>query len=136
MTNSAGRMAAAFFLVALALAASGCNRAPSPSHAGAAYRGKLTDDVLAEASSTVLVTTKDVVVALDCGPLTGAQTHGDGATVDRAVAAGAAVRLPAGVTLYTPPFSAENPRSTPIVVTDDRSAGRLCTPDAYNVVKS
>lgn len=102
-----------------------CSAAPSPSHAGGGYRGKLSDDVLFEASTTVLVTKRDVVVALDCS-----------ASGARAVEAGLAVRLPAHVTLYTPPFSAENPPIAPTVVTDDKYAGKLCTPDSYDVVKS
>jgi hypothetical protein len=125
---------AASCLIALVLAA--CSAAPAPSHVTGAYRGKLSDDVLFEASTTVLVTKRDVVVALDCGVLGNATGRGDAATIDRAVAAGVAVRLPARVTLYTPPFSEANPAAEPTVVTDDKYAGRLCTPDAYDVVKS
>jgi len=102
-----------------------CSAGPSPSHVTNGYRGKLSDDVLFEAATTVLVTKRDVVVALDCG-----------ASDDRAVEAGLAVRLPAHVTLYTPPFSPENPPIAPTVVTDDKYAGKLCTPDSYDVVKS
>jgi hypothetical protein len=123
-------------LAVLGLLASGCSRAPSPSHAGDAYRGKLTDDTLVEASSTVLITSKDVVIALNCQPLRQALARNDPAPIDRAVAAGTAVRFPAGVTLYTPPFGPENPGSSPLVVTDDRAVGRLCTPDGYTVAKS
>lgn len=130
------RLLGAALSVALASSAGGCNRGPSPSHAGDAYRGKLTDDTLVEASSTILLTTADVVVAMDCAPLRRALEAGDQTPVDRAVAAGVAVRLPPGVTLYTPPFSAENPGSSPLVVTDDRRAGRLCTPGSYRVLKS
>ncbi|HEY1653509.1 MAG TPA: hypothetical protein VGF86_00170 [Candidatus Tumulicola sp.] len=130
------RRATAPLLAAFALAAASCSHAPLPSHAGDAYRGKLTDDTLVEASSTVLITTKDVVVALDCGTLRQALERDDSAAVDRAVAAGSAVRLPAGVTLYTPPFGADNPGTMPLVVTDDRAAGRLCTPGSYTVARS
>jgi hypothetical protein len=89
------------------------------------YRGKLDDDVLFEAATTVLVTKREVVVALDCT-----------ATDDRAIATGVAVRLPAGVTLYTPPFPPGGPPAEPTVVTDDKYSGKLCTPDSYDVVKS
>lgn len=128
------RFAALLFL-ALALA-TGCSRGPSPSHAGSGYHNKLTDDTLLEAASTVLVTTKDVVVAPSCAPLRTALERGDAGQIDRAVAAGTAVRLPAGVTLYTPPLGAGNPGTSPLVVTDDRAVGRLCTPGAYDVLKS
>jgi hypothetical protein len=110
-------------LAALALGA--CSAAPSPSHVTNDYRGKLSDDILFEASTTVLVTRRDVVVALDCN-----------AADERAIARGLAVRLPAHVTLYTPPFSPANPATAPTVVTDDKYAGTLCTPDSYDVVKS
>ena len=102
-----------------------CSSAPSPSHVSGDYRGKLSDDVLFEAATTVLVTKRDVVVALNCS-----------ASDDRAIEEGLAVRLPARVTLYTLPFSAGNPPSAPTVVTDDKYAGKLCTPDSYDVVKS
>jgi hypothetical protein len=134
MPSHAARSRALLF-AALALAA-GCSRGPSPSHAGPGYRNKLVDDTLLEASSTVLVTTKDVIVAANCTPLRAALERGDAAQIDRAVAAGTAVRLPAGVTLYTPPFAADNPGTSPLVVTDDRAVGRLCTPGAYDVLKS
>lgn len=106
-----------------ALLMSACSSAPGPSHAAGSYQGKLTDDVLYEAATTVLVTKRDVVVALDCS-----------ASDQRAIDAGLAVRLPAHVTLYTPPFSAAPP-ATPTVVTDDKYAGKLCTPDSYDVIK-
>lgn len=115
--------------------AAGCSSGPSPSHVAAAYHGRLRDDTLVEASTTVLVTKRDVVIALDCAPLQPAVASGDTARIDQAVAAGAAARLPAGVTIYTLPFSAANPRNLPLIVTDDKYAGRLCTPDAYDVVK-
>ncbi len=124
-------------IVALSIAlTAGCSHAPSPSHVGTAYRGKLQDDTLVEASTSVLVTTQDVVIALDCAPLRSAIANSDAAAIDLAVAGGRAARLPAGVTVYSPPFSAANPRSAPVVVTDDKYAGRLCTPDGYDVVKS
>lgn len=119
------------FVALLLAAVAGCARAPGPSHVPSAYRGKLQDDTLVEASTTVLVTKREVVIALDCAPLAGA----DDASIDRAVAAGMASRLPADVTIYTPPFSSENPRTSPLVVTDDKHAGRLCTPDGYDVAK-
>ena len=118
------------FVALLLAAVAGCSRAPGPSHVASAYRGKLQDDTLVEASTTVLVTKREVVIALDCAPLAGAVAGADDASIDRAVAAGMAARLPAGVTVYTPPFSSENPRSSPLVVTDDKHAGRLCTPTA------
>jgi len=113
-----------------------CSAAPGPSHVSGPYRGKLADDVLYEAATTVLVTKRDVVVALDCRLLGDVLADGDAGLIDRAVAAGIAVRLPAHVTLYTPPFSAANPAAQPTVVTDDKYAGKLCTPDSYAVVKS
>ncbi len=124
-------------IVALFLAvATGCSHSPSPSHVGTAYKGKLQDDTMVEASTSVLVTNRDVVIALDCAPLRHAINDGDSAAVDLAVAGGTAARLPAGVTIYTPPFSATNPGASPLVVTDDKYAGRLCTPNSYDVVKS
>lgn len=80
--------------------------------------------MLFEAATTVLVTKRDVVVAIDCAN-----------SGDRAIAAGLAVRLPARVTLYTPPFTPENPPDAPTVVTDDKYAGRLCTPNSYDVAR-
>jgi hypothetical protein len=91
---------------------------------------------MVEAATTVLVTNRDVVVALDCVPLRDAIASGDSAPVDRAVARGTATRLPAGVTIYTLPFSPANPGASPVVVTDDKYAGKLCTPNSYDVVKS
>jgi hypothetical protein len=125
------------FVALLLVAAAGCSRAPGPSHVASTYRGRLQDDTLVEASTTVLVTKREVVIALDCAPLgvAVAGTASDDASIDRAVAAGVAARLPADVTIYTPPFSSENPRSSPLVVTDDKHAGRLCTPDGYDVAK-
>lgn len=119
------------FVALLLAAVAGCGRAPGPSHVESAYRGKLQDDTLVEASTTVLVTKREVVIALDCAPL----ARADDASIDRAAAAGMASRLPAGVTIYTPPFSPENPRTSPLVVTDDKHAGRLCTPDGYDIAK-
>lgn len=115
--------------------AAGCSSGPSPSHVATAYHGKLRDDTLVEAATTVLVTKRDVVIALDCAPLQTALAADDTARVEQAVAAGAAARLPAGVTIYTLPFSTANPRNLPLIVTDDKYAGRLCTPDAYAVLK-
>jgi len=112
-----------------------CSRGPSPSHVATAYHGNLRDDTLVEASTTVLVTKRNVVIALDCSTLQAAPNAEDAPRIDQAVAAGLAARLPAGVTIYTPPFSSGNPRNAPLVVTDDKYAGRLCTPDAYDVVK-
>lgn len=109
-------------LLGVALAA--CSTGAAPSHASGIYQGRLTDDVLYEASTTVIVTKRDVIVALDCS-----------ASDQRAVDAGLAVRLPAHVTLYTTPFSSAAPPATPTVVTDDKYAGKLCTPDSYDVVK-
>jgi len=121
-------------LVLLALVAAGCSRAPSPSHVAGPYRGKLVDDTMVEASTTVLVTNREAVIAVDCRALAGAIAAGDRAAVDRAVDGGIAARLPAGVTLYTPPFSPQNSREAPFVVTDDKFGGTLCTPKAYDVV--
>jgi hypothetical protein len=126
-----------YAIVALLFAmTSGCSHSPSPSHVSPAYKGKLQDDTMVEAATTVLVTNRDVVIALDCMPLRDAIASGDSAPVDRAVASGTATRLPAGVTLYTLPFSPANPGASPVVVTDDKYAGKLCTPNSYDVVKS
>ena len=123
--------------VGLALLAAACgHQTPAPSHVDAPYRGKLLDDTLVEASTTVLVTKREILIALDCGPLRSAVDRSDDAQIDRAVRAGAAARLPAGVTLYTPPFSEHNPQSAPFVVTDDKFAGELCTPNSFDVVKT
>lgn len=121
---------------AVVLALFACSAAPGPSHVSGTYQGKLPDDTLVEASTTELITKRDVVIALDCKPLAGAIARGDQAAIDRFVSAGTATRLPSHVTIYTPPFSAQNPAAAPLVVTDDKFAGRLCTPDAYDVVKS
>jgi hypothetical protein len=121
----------------LAVAAwAGCAGAPSPSHVAGTYRGRLPDDTLVEAATTVLVTKRDVVIALDCRPLERAITLDDAPAIDRAVSAGIAARLPSGVTIYTPPFSTRNPRSSPFVVTDDKYAGTLCTPSFVEVLHS
>lgn len=127
---------AAIVMLAI-LAAEGCGQAaPGPSHVASHYRGKLPDDTLMEASTTVLVTRKDVVIALDCRPVLAALRDNDASALERAVAAGTAARLPADVTMYTPPFSPRNPKTAPLVVTDDKYGGTLCTPDAVDVVKS
>ena len=131
-----GRRTAALTLALLGLAIAGCGRPPSPSHlAGSPYRGKLSDDTLVEASQAVLVTKAAVVIAFDCGSLREAIATNDTTRVDRAVARGTAARLPAGVTIYTQAFSAANPGASPLVVTDDKYAGRLCTPNSYDIVK-
>ena len=124
-----------FVALLLALAA-GCSHAPSASHVATAYRGKLQDDTLVEASTTVLVTKRDVVIAMDCAPLAAAVAGNDADRIHQAVAAGFAAQLPEGVTIYTPPFSSANPRNAPFVVTDDKYAGHLCTPDAYQIVRN
>ena len=124
-------------LGALFLGLSGCGSGqPSPSSAPPDYRGKLRDDTMVEASTTVLVTKRTAVMAVDCRPLAAAVRSGDEAAIDRAVRAGTAARLPAHVTIYTPPFGPQNPQASPFVVTDDKHAGILCTPDAFDVVKS
>jgi hypothetical protein len=125
-------------LALLLLAAqTGCGAgAPGPSHVSTFYRGKLEDDTLVEASTTAMVTTRDVVIALNCKPLEPAIKAGDTAAIDAAVTRGVAARLPAGVTLYTPPFSPANPRTAPFVVTDDKYGGTLCTPDSYRILRS
>jgi hypothetical protein len=120
----------------LVAAWAGCTRGPSPSHVSGPYRGLLPDDTLVEAATTVLVTKRDVVIAIDCRPLEKAIALDDAPTIDRAVSAGFAARLPAGVTIYTPPFGAGNPESSPLVVTDDKYAGTLCTPSSTEVLKS
>jgi hypothetical protein len=127
---------AARFAAAALLALSACSSAPSPSHVSGTYKGKLPDDTMVEMSTTELVTRRDVVVALDCKPLAAAIAKNDSAAIDREKAGGNATRLPARVTLYTPPFSAQNPATAPIVVTDDKYGGILCTPESYDVVKS
>jgi hypothetical protein len=127
----------ALFLAVAAGAAAGCGRpAPTPSHVDSAYRGKLRDDTMMEASTTVLATTKEAVIALDCTALKDAIDRGDRSAVDRAVAGGMAARLPAGVTIYSPPFSPANPQTQPFVVTDDKRGGTLCTPGAVEVLHS
>lgn len=123
------------FVALFFIAVAACGHAPGPSHIASAYRGKLPDDTLVEASTTVLITTREAVIALNCAPIGAALAAGDQQAIDRAVTAGTAARLPAGVTIYTPPFSEENPRSSPLVVTDDKFAGRLCTAGAYDVAR-
>ncbi|MBV8149901.1 MAG: hypothetical protein JO092_12470 [Candidatus Eremiobacteraeota bacterium] len=123
------------FLLAVAAWPGCAGSAPSPSHVSGAYRGRLPDDILVEAATTVLVTKRDVVIALDCRPLEKAVMLGDSATIDRAVSIGVAARLPSGVTIYTPPFSARNPEASPLVVTDDKYAGTLCTPSSVEVLR-
>jgi hypothetical protein len=123
------------FVALIFVLATACSQGPQPSHVSGAYRGKLEDDTLVEASTTLLVTKRDVVIALDCAPLADAVARQDSAPIDQAVANGAAVRLPAGVTIYTPPFSPANRRAMPFVVTDDKYGGHLCTPDSYDVLK-
>lgn len=134
MVPTSARSAAAVCMAIIALAA--CARTPASSHVDGNYRGRLDDDTLVEASTTVIVTNKPVVIALRCSIVAGAIAAGDDATIDRAVAAGVAARIPSGVTLYSPPFSARNPKASPLVVTDDKHAGTLCTPQSYDVVKS
>ena len=134
MASIRARLGLPAALIGIILAAA-CSRGPSPSHVSGAYAGKLPDDTLVEAATTVLVTTSDVVIAVNCVPLRVAVQSEDRAQIDRAVAHGSAARLPAGVTIYTPPFSADNPGASPLVVTDDKYAGRLCTPNAYRVLK-
>ena len=129
------RLAPILVLAVAGLAACG-RSAPGPSHISGPYRGKLPDDTLMEASTTVLITTRDAILAVDCRPLARAVASNDQTAIARAVAAGMAAALPANVTIYTPPFSPANPRSAPFVVTDDKFGGTLCTPDAVRVVKS
>ncbi len=121
---------------AAAALAAGCSQGPQPSHVAGGYRGKLQDDTMWEMATTVLLTTAPVVIATDCRPLAAALASSDAATIDRAVTAGEAARLPAGVTLYTPPFSPQNPKSAPFVVTDDKYAGTLCTAASVKVLKT
>jgi hypothetical protein len=134
MVPTTARAAAA--TVAMIAALTACSRGPFPSHVEDSYRGRLEDDTLVEASTTVIVTNKPVVIALHCSSIQAAIASGDDAAIDRAVAAGIAARLPGSVTLYSPPFSAQNPTSAPLVVTDDKHAGTLCTPRSFDVVKS
>jgi hypothetical protein len=134
MVPTSVRAAAAVCTAIVALTA--CARTPVPSHVDGNYRGRLDDDILVEASTTVLVTNKPVVIALRCVVVAGAIAANDDAAIDRAVAAGVAARIPSGVTLYSLPFSPQNPKSSPLVVTDDKHAGTLCTPQSYDVVKS
>ncbi|HEY1428032.1 MAG TPA: hypothetical protein VGF18_00535, partial [Candidatus Tumulicola sp.] len=86
--------------------------------------------------STVLITNKPVVIALHCSSVAAAISSGNDAGVDQAVAAGVAARIPSGVTIYTPPFSAQNPTDAPLVITDDKHAGTLCTPRSFDIVKN
>lgn len=118
--------------LAVLLVGAGCSSGPVASHVDSGYKGTLEDDTMIEASTTVLETTAPVVIAIDCKPLASA----DDAAVDRAVQAGGAARLPAGVTIYTPPFGQMNPESQPFVVTDDKHGGTLCTRNAYKVLKT
>jgi hypothetical protein len=130
------RVAAALLALASTAVPTACSHAPSPSHVDANYRGRLDDDTMVEASTTVLVTTKPAVIALHCSIVAAAIAAGDDSAVDRAVAAGVAARVPSGVTIYSPPFSAQNPAEAPVVVTDDKHIGTLCTPHSYDIVKS
>ena len=134
MVPTTARVTAAFCMAIVALSA--CSSKPVPSHVDGNYRGHLEDDTMVEASTTVLVTKKPVVIALRCAEIAAAIAADDDAAIDRAVAAGVAARLPSGVTLYSPPFTAQNPAAAPLVVTDDKYAGTLCTPQSYDVVKS
>ena len=72
-------------------------------------RGRLDDDTMVEASTTVIVTTKPVVIALHCATIAAAILAGDDAAVERAVATGDAALVPSGVTLYSPPFTIMRP---------------------------
>ncbi|HEY3676179.1 MAG TPA: hypothetical protein VGK84_09330 [Candidatus Tumulicola sp.] len=136
MVPTSTRLVAALLTLASIVAITACSHAPSPSHIDGNYRGRLDDDTMVEASTTVMVTTKPVVIALHCAGIAAAILAGDDATVERAVATGDAALVPSGVTLYSPPFSAQNPAEAPIVVTDDKHVGTLCTPHSYDVVKS
>lgn len=114
-------------LTALTLAA-GCTgqASPAPSKVTTPY-GVKADDVVREAATVVLVTTREVVIAAKCPPA------GDPASVDRLVAQGLAARLPANVTLYTTPYEPLTLDSLPDVVTDDGYSGKLCTPHAFSL---
>jgi hypothetical protein len=136
MVPATTRTAAAFLTLACTVALAACSHAPTPSHVDGNYRGRLDDDTMVEASTTVIVTTKPVVIALHCATVAAAIAAGDDAAVERAVAAGDAALVPSGVTLYSPPFSAQNPAGAPVVVTDDKHVGVLCTPHSYDVLKS
>jgi hypothetical protein len=136
MVPTTTRSVAALLSLASIVALTACSHAPSPSHVDGNYRGRLDDDTMVEASTTVIVTTKPAVIALHCATITAAIVAGDDAAVERAVAAGDAALVPSGVTLYSPPFSAQNPAEAPVVVTDDKHVGTLCTPHSYDVLKS
>jgi hypothetical protein len=136
MVPLTGRVAVALLALAAIAVPTACSHAPSPSHVDENYRGKLDDDTMVEASTTVLVTTKPAVIALHCSIVAAAIAAGDDATIDRAVAAGVAARVPSGVTIYSPPFGTQNPAGAPVVVTDDKHVGTLCTPHSYDIVKS
>jgi hypothetical protein len=120
---------AAAALTALALAA-GCagHTAPSPSKV-TAYKLKV-DDAVRETASVRLVTTREVLISADCGPL----ATGDAAAADRQIGSGLATRLPANVTLYTTPYDPVTLDSLPDVVTDDGYGGKLCTPHSFTIV--
>lgn len=127
----------AFGLAAAACALAACGKpAPTPSHVDSAYHGKLIDDTMVEASTSVLMTKKPVVIALNCHGLglDAAVRNNDQRAIDDAVKTGDAARLPAGVTLYTPPFGDNNHPDAPFVVTDDKYGGTLCTLDSYDVL--
>jgi hypothetical protein len=117
-------------LAALALTCACAGRAaePSPSKVTSPYGAK-ADDVTREASTVVLVTTRDVVISVKCPAVDAA----DPAGVDRLVAQGIAARLPADVTLYTTPFDPLTLDSLPEVVTDDGFIGKLCTPHSFAI---
>ncbi|HXM06988.1 MAG TPA: hypothetical protein VN936_05970 [Candidatus Acidoferrum sp.] len=136
MVPAKTRTVAALLTLVSIVALTACSHAPSPSHIDGNYRGRLDDDTMVEASTTVIVTTKPAVIALHCATIAAAIVAGDDAAVERAVATGDAALVPSGVTLYSPPFSAQNPAEAPVVVTDDKHVGTLCTPHSYDVLKS
>jgi hypothetical protein len=136
MVPATKRTVAALLALVSMVALTACSHAPSPSHIDGNYRGRLDDDTMVEASTTVIVTTKPAVIALHCATIAAAIVAGDDAAVERAVATGDAALVPSGVTLYSPPFSAQNPAEAPVVVTDDKHVGTLCTPHSYDVLKS
>ena len=62
---TASKLRAGIAALAASVFAAGCSSAPVASHVDSGYHGKLADDTLVEASTTVLETTDRVVIAID-----------------------------------------------------------------------
>jgi hypothetical protein len=127
------RILAAALGPALLAVAAGCagHQAPGPSKVTTPYALK-ADDVSREASTVVLVTTREAVISPHCDRVAAAGPGG----LDELVAKGQAARLPANVTIYAAPFAPITLDSLPDVVTDDGYAGKLCTPHSFEMSKA